>query len=200
MDQQPPAFVVCNFHPQITQRALNAALDPPDPEMKPRVCYKRGKNLTDKLVKARLPGFGQPEKGKQDIRLTTGLGLSGRLSSTASRKPNCLCCQQMSALETVFSSGNHTSHRVPPNTTCNTNQVVYHLHCTKCTSRSQYIGQTKRTLRDRVAGHRAAFEGNKSMPLYRHFRRRDHDFSMVPNISELPSREKHWIRTLNNMA
>ena len=84
--------------------------------------------------------------------------------------------------------------------------AVYLLKCSRC-QRSQYVGQTKRPLRERVAGHRAAFESKKNMPLYRHLHRSGHSFSnarftileRVQNPEDLLEREKHWIRKLQTV-
>ena len=203
---QPPAFV-CIFHEQISHRALNLALEPPNPADRPRISYRKKTDISKKIVRARLPESSKPTKRELLIQLASRLSLSGRHSSIPCRRTNCLCCQQMSGLETVFSSRGHASHRVPPNTSCNTSGVIYMLHCNICLSRAQYIGQTKRPLRERVAGHRAAFEKKKNMPLYRHLSMLDHSFSnakftiieVVANSEDLVDREKYWIKTLNTV-
>lgn len=81
--------------------------------------------------------------------------------------------------------------------------AVYILHCT-CSKKNMYIGQTKRTVRDRMAGHRAAFQGKKNMPLYRHMQKKGHNMSNIQvtiieadlDPTQLEEKEAHWIRTL----
>ena len=208
-DQSPfqqPAFV-CNYHEQISHRELNLALEPPDPEDRPRICYKKKPDISKKIVRARLPGSSKPIRRESPIQLAPNLGFSGRHSSIPCRRTNCLCCKQMSGLETVFSNRGHASYRVPPNTTCDTSGVIYMLHCNICSSKARYIGQTIRPLRERVAGHRAALLRKKNMPLYRHLLKQEHSFAnakftileIVKNSQDLTEREKHWIKTLDTV-
>lgn len=203
---QPPAFV-CDFHEQVDHKDLREALEPPDPTLRPRISYRRKKNLADTLVRARLPGSNLPDRNRQRVTLTSNLGLTGHLCSTPCRKTNCLCCPQMSGKEVVFDSRGLKCHRVSHNTTCDTSRLIYLLQCGKCSSRNQYVGQTRRPLKERVAGHRAALAQKKNMPLYRHLGRAGHTpadmkftiLELVEDEEELINREQHWIRTLDTV-
>lgn len=205
LDTEPPAFV-CTYHPQISRRELRAALQPPeDIPLVPRICYKRNKNIADKVVRARLKNTATPSKGHRKVALTSTL--TWRLASAPCGQTNCLCCQQMSRQETVFTSDGRCSFKLPLNTTCDTTKSVYLAECRKCNKCNRYIGQTARPLRERVAGHRAAYKNKKNMPLYRHLHRQQHQFAdlrftvleTVTNEETLLEREKHWIRQLDTV-
>lgn len=124
----------------------------PGSTLRPRITYKRKKNLANILVRARLPESPAPPKIHRTITLDANLGLSGRLSSAPCRERNCLCCKLMSCQEAVHSPRGNTSQRLPANTNCNTRNVVYMLQCSRC-PRARYIGQTQRPLRERAGQH-----------------------------------------------
>jgi len=108
----------------------------------------------------------------------------------------------------VTSSHNNKSFTTPRHTNCNTNNVIYLIECTKCKKRNQYVGQTKRTLSMRTAGHRAACKTKTNLPLYKHFAEQpDHSFERDAKLTilekttmdQLLAKEKHWIATLETV-
>ncbi len=58
------------------------------------------------------------------------------------------------------------------NVFCKTRNLIYLVACCKC--KLQYVGETGRTLQERMNGHRAAMKGAKSNFLAEHFRTKDH--------------------------
>lgn len=104
--KQQPAFV-CNYNETINHKDIKEALDPPDPDIMPRISYRRKHNLATRIVRARLPGSEMPTKGQCTVSLTTGLGLNRRHSSAPCRKINSLCCTQMSAKESILQQRPH---------------------------------------------------------------------------------------------
>ena len=120
----------------------------------------------------------------------------------------CKCCRTMSRKVRIHSSSNHKSFYTPKHTNCNTMGIIYLLECSKCTTRNQYVGQTKRTLAQRLGGHRAASQIKHNLPIYKHFNTRtDHNFERdvrltvleKPPIHSLDSRESYWISTLDTV-
>ena len=92
---------------------------------------------------------------------------------------------------------------------CNTRNVLYVVVCQKCPEEPQYIGKTKRTLKERGREHLANIEklklGTYTKPvskLYNHFTTGGHsdkDF-LIFGIEEIfgddfiaMTRERHWI-------
>ncbi len=112
----------------------------------------------------------------------------------------------MSGKEVVYDSSNK-GYSTAKNTNCKSKGVIYALVCT-CKSRNTYVGQTVRPLLERLAGHRRDFTGGKNMPIYRHLRKKGHDFESMkvtvlekltkPDQDSLLREEEVWIRRLNS--
>ena len=128
--------------------------------------------------------------------------------STPCGTTGCLCCQLMSKKERVHAD-NKVFH-TPPNTNCNSQGLVYLIECTNCLTRNYYVGQTWRTLKERMAGHRAAHTAKKNMPLYRHLDRHAQprplsgvrvtilEIVHPPSEASLLDREARWMDLLNS--
>ncbi len=122
--------------------------------------------------------------------------------------PGCKCCPIMSRKIRITSSHNFKSFSTARHANCSTHNVIYLLECKKCNKRNQYVGQTKRSLSQRLAGHRAAFKIKKNLPVYKHFTNspshvfgRDIKLSILEKTTteRLDAREKHWIDTLDTV-
>lgn len=167
------------------------------------MCFRRGKNLADSLVRARLPESETPDR--LDDPVTLRMAPSFEQHSTRCGTAGCKCCAKMSGKERIFSSS--TSYRTPKGTSCNSHGVVYHLECSRCRSKNVYVGQTSRPLGTRIAGHRAAHRNKKSMPLYKHLGKPGHSFKDLkitvlqlvrpPTEFNLLQEEQKWITRLN---
>lgn len=201
-----PLALVCDYHPQIRHRDLRTALDPPPQTIdRPVICYRRNGNIADKVVRARLSNTTPPPQISRRIALTTTI--TWKLASAPCGLRNCHCCRSMSKRETVYAMDRIHSFKTPLNTTCSTSKAIYLMECRQCTSHHMYVGQTKRPLRERIAGHRAAYSNRKNMPVYHHFRRRGHSFEdarftvleVVAAESSLATREQHWMYALSTI-
>ena len=120
----------------------------------------------------------------------------------------CKCCKAMSRKIRVTSSVNHKSFFTAKYSNCNSRIVIYLLECTKCSKRNQYVGQTKRSLSQRVSGHTAASKLKTNLPLYKHFvTSPDHNFEQDTKFSILEKtrddlldpRNSFWINTLETV-
>lgn len=199
--EQPPAFV-CNYNPQINTKELKEALQPPIDELQPRICYKRNKNLSNHIVRARLAQTDKPPRGEKKVALKNTL--TWRLNSAPCGKKNCVCCGFMSGKDTIFESNNIRAHRGAEGTNCDTSNVIYIIECNKCKRQNQYVGQTRRPLRERLSGHRAAYLQHKNMPIYRHFWKPGHSLQnmkvtvleKVKEGEDIEERERDWMRKL----
>lgn len=184
-------------------RALKPSGEIPPP---PLLCFKVEGHLSKKLVRARLRSSAQPPAGGEEPKLPTRVLLGRDTSSQPCGRPNCSCCNMMSKKQRVFSSDDVTQYRTQPRTNCDSAGLVYLLECTTCESKNMYVGQTARTLKERMAGHRAAFNGNKNMPIYQHLRKKSHPWAGMkvtilekishPTEERLKEREKEWMRLL----
>lgn len=151
----------------IPKSALAEALKPPQDVQQPLMCFQRNRNLSDRLVRARLPQSVTPPKSTDQITLPRAPSFVQY--NTPCSTPLCRCCVQMSRLEVVHSGPKF--YHLAKGTSCNSCSLVYLLECSKCESRNRYMGQTARTLATRLAGHRRDFVGGKEMPLYRHLKK-----------------------------
>ena len=94
--------------------------------------------------------------------------------------------------------------------TCGSSNVVYAIHCIRCSL--MYVGETGRSLRSRINGHRAGIIKDGQSLLYKHFRLAGHSVAdmkvqileKIYHSSENPVnirlhrrlRELHWIKEL----
>ena len=89
---------------------------------------------------------------------------------------------------------------------CNSKNVIYLINCQTCGL--QYVGQTRRTLKERFGRHKANLRDDKEKNfLYTHYRTEGHNlFSMKIKIlqqcnhtEELNAAEDFWIKTLQTI-
>ena len=116
----------------------------------PVVAFRRSPNLRDLLVTAKLSSnSSNPEHPSGSFRC-------GK---------NCATCPYISyglTSYTCFSTGE--THSIKSNLTCDTKNLIYMLQSNRCNL--QYIGETKRRLKDRFNKHRRTIDNpnNKSKP------------------------------------
>ena len=203
-------FLVVDYTPDLDVRGLNSLLRPTTEEEpwvpKPCLSLRKTKDLGKTLVRAKLKGTGDPPKSTDPIIIRITPNLDGR--SVPCGHLGCKCCQIMSRRIRVISNSTHKSFPVPKHTNCLTRCVIYLLECTKCNKGNQYVGQTERTMQERMGGHRQATITKINLPLYKHFAgKRDHDFDRDTRVtilekttkSLLLTREAYWILTLDTV-
>ena len=114
-----------------------------DPHLKnvfprpPMVAYRRQPNLKDKLNQANVP-----EIPTRPVRKLKGM-----------RKCNIPCpiCPFVEEVKVVKSTKSHERVEINAHITCQTRNLIYCATCEKCSQ--QYIGQTDRTLQERIQEH-----------------------------------------------
>ena len=101
------------------------------------VAYRRQPNLKDKLVQAKVP-----EIPTRPVRKLKGM-----------RKCNIPCpiCPFVEEGKVVKSTKSDKKVEINAQITCQTRNLIYCATCLKCTQ--QYIGQTDRTLQERIQEH-----------------------------------------------
>ena len=118
-------------------------------------CLRRGKNLCEELVRARLP----PVKGSMSTRTSTGTSTVGFRACKAGRKNCSLCPYTGDAFnnKTVISEikiyHNNSTVRIGQNITCRDQFCLYILSCNKPGCRKQYVGMTTRQCYIRFSEH-----------------------------------------------
>ena len=173
---------------------------------KPCLSLRKTKTIGKTIVRAKLANVKDPPISTTKVKIPITPSIEGNSAGCAT--PGCKCCKAMSRKTRIISSHNYKSFPTPRHTNCNTKNLIYLLECTRCTKANQYVGQTKRTMSQRLAGHRAASRIKTNLPLYKHFTgQRNHDFLKDARITilektsapNLDSRERHWMNTLNTI-
>lgn len=200
-ETEKPNFIV-QYSDIVPTSQLREAIKPePTSSLQtPRIAYKKGTTLSSILVRARIPRTDKPPVSEQGITLRHSPSFKN--PSTPCGAPLCKCCKHMSKKGAIFSHSD-TPHQIPPNTDCNSRNIIYLLECSTCNKK--YVGQTQRSMKERFAGHRAAHRSNKNMPLYRHFNTRNHNFEeskitileKVKNTDQIMQKETDWITKLD---
>ena len=203
-------FLVVDYTPDLNVKELSKIIKPTTAEEQwvPRPCLslRKTKDLGRTLVRAKLKGARDPPQSTQPINIKITPYFNG--CSVPCRHPYCKCCRTMSRKIRITSSSNHRSYPTPKHTNCTTNCVIYLLECTKCNRRNQYVGQTSKTLQERMGGHRQALTTKTNLPLYKHFAGKpDHNFERDARVTILEkttgdlllTREAHWMTTLETV-
>ena len=164
----------------------------------PMACLRRGPNLKDKLVRARLP----PKPGRPGSRSEAGPRL-GFACCKAGRRGCGLCpyTGPASDRKTVVTQVNiHHSGQVLPvlePITCKDSFCVYLLSCTKVGCLKQYVGCTCRRVYVRFKEHLDNIQdGNLACTTGRHWQEPGHsgtDVEFIP-AEKLRTRNKATLR------
>ena len=105
----------------------------------PLVAFRRQRNISDFLIKARLP----PKQGPHEKRRLNGMKRCGK---------NCLICPYIFERKRV--EGNNITWFINSSTNCKSHKnIIYMIECNKQACKQRYIGETDRTLFDRICEH-----------------------------------------------
>lgn len=159
------------------------------------LAYKNHDNLGKSLIKSVIRLADETENQKYFSKKCTS--------------NKCKSCHHVSEGSTFFSHNTGRKFNLKQNITCKSKNLIYLVTCQKC--RKQYVGQTSRTLAERIANHLSCIRTNKSNPISIHFNMPGHsvkDFSIQgielinskTNISEiLNNKEMYWQDTLHTI-
>ena len=126
--------------------------------------FRRPKNLRDHLVRALCHNPMDVPKPPENQ--------APKKSKRCSRK-NCRYCNKLIKSGHIRSPITHRQYDTIRNCDCETNNIIYCISCKKCSK--QYVGHTKRTLRERMCEHfRFISQNNNSHSVGRHFNDPDH--------------------------
>ncbi|CAJ0915854.1 unnamed protein product [Ranitomeya imitator] len=130
-------------------------------------CFKRARNLKDRLVKADVgPCTLVP---KQTFLHTQRRGTFPCL--------NCLQCSNVQKGPSVFHPQTGKAIPIKGFYTCESTFVIYLI---KCPCGLAYVGETTQTVRDRVAQHKSTIRCNKThLPLPFHFSEKNHNIAQL---------------------
>ena len=162
----------------------------------PMVCWSRPKNLIEFLSRAQLPKDNRPSRNKLGFK-QCGF--------------NCMLCKfSPKFVNNIVSSITHETIPILSYLTCDSENVIYCITCTKdngnCKTHPQYIGQTGRKAVKRFSEHKNSISPNAITAVGQHFSESGHNFSHLQFIpfeqikSNNPwvrlAREKFYIRKL----
>ena len=176
--------VLFKFWKVMTQNPLLKKIFPEAP----MVCWTRPKNLRECLIRAKLPKILEP---KRPSRNKIGFKHCGY---------DCILCKfSPKFADNIVSSVTKEKFPILSNLTCNSENIIYCITCTKdngnCKTHPQYIGQTGRKAVDRFREHRNSIEPNSVKTVGQHFSQNGHNpchLQFIP-FEQLKS-ENPWIR------
>ena len=146
----------------------------------PVVAFRRSLNLRDLLVTAKT------SSNSANPQLPSGSFRCGK---------NCSTCPYIShGLTSYTFSSTGETRSIKSNLTCDTKNLIYMIQCNRCNL--QYIGETKRRLKDRFNEHRRTIDNpnTKSKPTTaaEHFLSSNHtanDMQLIPIEKIFPNRD-----------
>ena len=105
----------------------------------PLLAFRRQKNISDFLIRARLP----PKQKPYPKRRLNGMKRCGK---------QCLICPYVKVSKTVL--GKDFTWHINTNMNCKSQKnIVYMIECNLPTCKQRYIGETHRNLHDRICEH-----------------------------------------------
>ena len=121
----------------------------------------------------------------------------------------CVLCQEHCVESKTFSSHQtKESFHIRHYTNCQTENIIYLLFCDLC-DKSQYVGETKNSLKTRFYLHRSHIKKNTGTLITRHFNQPSHAVNnmkcmiiekvLTHDYSHRIAREKFWINKLQTL-
>ena len=73
----------------------------------------------------------------------------------------CVTCPYVRPGKTIKATATNFAVEIKTAVDCNTKNVIYNIECLKSGCRQQYIGETKKSLKERFNQHRGYVNNNK---------------------------------------
>ena len=129
------------------------------------------------------------------------------LQTPSTKKCNarkCATCQHINESTSFKSTTTKRTYRIREYFTCSSKNIIYLITCSKC--KKQYVGQTRKNLRERINHHRSTIMCDKTRYLSIHFNFPDHNITNLKvqvidttTPDKLITLEKYWIETLQTV-
>lgn len=145
--------------------------------------------------------------------------LKPNAQSKKCRQPNCKTCPHLMETTSITTTDNKVIH-VKDSLNCQTEGLVYAIQCSNCNI--IYVGETSRTLHDRLTQHRSSINTKKDTQVAIHFneacpdinylkiiplesvprqiRNTFMDLTAKEDLLRLLRKEQYWIKKLNSFA
>lgn len=140
-------------------------------QLKLVTAYTAGHNLRRKLVHSSL----SPTLSSSFHTQPSSYPPSASSGTSLCPHTKCRACNYITYSQSIHSSTNGKSFRVRGTINCKSRNIVYVITCKKC--RQQYVGETSRTLADRINDHLSAIRCRKQTPIGIHFGQTNHSIS-----------------------
>ena len=156
----------------------------------PLTAFKRQRNIRDHLIRARVPKY-------------TKLHLPREKRGMKRCNKNCTACPYVK--EVKYMKINKGEWKVNQSLNCERSNCIYLIECKKNNCKAVYVGETKRTIKDRLSDHRGYVNNEKTETATgQHFNLPGHSLSdltitvleVVKKKDDLyrKEREKYFIR------
>ena len=110
----------------------------------PKVVFKKGPSLTDKLINAKFVSNTSIDNNDDDIVNILAEMYAEQDDAVRSvfrcMTARCKCCTAIVTGNTITSNITNTEHRISELMSCNTANVIYVINCLKCNK--QYVGKS----------------------------------------------------------
>ena len=120
-----------------------------------------------------------------------------------------ICTSHLVETSTFNSSTTKESFQIRHRLTCQSSNIVYLLYCHTC-QQSQYVGETKNTLKTRFYQHRSHINKNTDTLVTKHFNQTDHSIHNMKCVAvekvhsdkreDRLRREAFWIQKLKTVV
>ena len=118
-------------------------------------------------------------KCKSEAFQLVGLSSNSMIAGcTPCTHKQCNICKYINNIKFIQGNNFNSQFLIAQNTSCNTNNCIYSIHCTFCTHlNTLYVGETKNTFRDRLNQHLSDIRCKKDTPISVHFNLPNHSIS-----------------------
>ena len=110
------------------------------------IAYRRPKNIRQYLIRAKVP-----PPITRSRRALPGMKKCGK----------CVTCPYVRPGKTIKATATNFAVEIKTAVDCNTKNVIYNIECLKSGCRQQYIGETKKSLKERFNQHRGYVNNKK---------------------------------------
>jgi len=170
----------------------------------PKIVYNKGYTIANSLIKANYSTYSSLDN---TIQILSELNAENNeelniCKVTSCRAKLCKLCNSIIPTNNFNSAITGKTYNINTDMNCNSTCCIYLICCTKC--HKQYVGETKRKLKDRINNHRSNIMHNKPTAISLHFNDVLHtikDLSVIPieivhNEGERKNKEQYWIKEL----
>lgn len=147
--------------------------------------YTNHQNLQSQIIRSQLQNSPPP---------------SSTQSSSKCFHPNCKTCPHITQTRTFFNTSKNKTFQIKHNANCLSKNLIYLIKCACCGL--QYVGETGRTLRERISDHRSCVLNKKPTSISAHFNSPGHSIrhlkvtpiELLPtnDVRERRARERLW--------